>query len=104
MTYVDPPKKAEGVVVTFDRAEIKPDSTPGYFVVRAYFSGVDRPEGTGFVVKGKPLAERLKRAMEAGVVHTDLHALFDRNGKTFASHRTHVLARMMNADLKRLGF
>lgn len=104
-TTAVPPKRAEGVVVTLDRVEVTQDpAAPREWVVRAYWNGVDRPEGVGVVATNRVLAERLKRAIEAGVVYTDLHALYDVNGNTFASHRSHVLARMLNADLRRLGF
>lgn len=70
------------------------------------WTGVDRPDIGGYLVgrHQRALAERMRDAIMAGVVFYDVYRATDVNGKTYAAHRSHVLARMMNADLKRLGF
>lgn len=75
-------------------------------VVRAHVEGlaVDRPELQGWVCTNQKIAERLKAAIEAGVVFHNFSIKPDINGKTYLSASSRVLGRMMNADLKRLGF
>jgi hypothetical protein len=77
---------------------------PREIVVTPMWSDVDRDQGTGYVVGNARVADRLRRAMLAGVVFTDAEIKTDVNGKTYVSARSHVLGRMINADLRRLGF
>lgn len=76
--------------------------------VETYWSGLplDRPCTGGWLFgHGKrALAERLKRAVDAGVVHPQRLLTRDMNGKSYVSAFGRVLARRANADLKRLGF
>ena len=67
---------------------------------------LDRPSTGGFGLKKShlALANRLKRAIDAQAVHTDPEVKADTYGKTYVSARCRVLGRMLNADLKRLGF
>ena len=70
---------------------------------------VVRKDGTGYLVGGVnprmiALASRLAEAIDAGAVYYDHEVRTDVNGHTFVSARSRVLGRMMNADLKRLGF
>lgn len=88
---------------TISDVTITPDE-PGLFSVRTVWANVDRPDGLGYVVRGRPLAERLARAITEGAVFYDVRARLDYNGLTFATHRSRVLGRMMNADLRRLGY
>lgn len=99
------------LTVTVESTDISPftDShgPSHHFTVRARFSPnqpVDRLDSHGIVVRGKGLADRLAAAMQAGVIFTDFAIRTDVNGNTFLTYRTAVLARYVNADLKRLGF
>ena len=67
-------------------------------------AGVDRPVSSGTVVNGKKLAERLARAIEDGVAYPYRGILTDVNGKTYVDQAHNVMARRMNADLKKLGY
>ena len=50
------------------------------------------------------LAERLRRAVDAGVVVIPTSKFTDINGARGWHSRCNILARIMNADLRRLGF
>lgn len=50
------------------------------------------------------LAQRLKTAVEAGVVLTDPQWAINKLGQRYVSARVTVLGRTLNADLKRLGY
>jgi hypothetical protein len=80
------------------------EHTPHMWTVRPFWTGVDRPEGVGYGCTTLKVAERLKAAMLAGAVFYDIKIGTDVNGKTYVSAPSRVLARMMNADLNRLGF
>lgn len=75
-------------------------------VVSAIVHGVqlDHSETHGYVVTTPALAKRLAAAIEAGAVFHDFEVRTDVNGKTFLGYSSRVLGRMMNADLRRLGF
>ena len=75
-------------------------------VVDALVKGVDvdRPETHGYVVKDAKMAARLSAAINAGVVFYDPEVRTDVNGRTYVNAPSRVLGRMMNADLRRLGF
>jgi hypothetical protein len=101
------------ITPALDRVEIvwsdaEDQWTPGHFTVWTYWKGVDRPCTHGIGVNGgyggRRLAERLKAAIEAGVVFTDLGVGTDVDGKTYVTSKCRVLARILNADLRRLGF
>lgn len=78
----------------------------GEIVVRARVHGValDRDETHGYVVKDARMAARLSKAIEAGAVFHDFEVRTDVNGRTYLGYSSRVLGRMMNADLRRLGF
>lgn len=78
----------------------------GEIVVTTHVHGadVDRPETHGYVCTNRKIAERLARAIEAGAVFTVTGVGTDVNGRTFLLYSSRVLGRMMNADLRRLGF
>jgi hypothetical protein len=67
---------------------------------------VDRNHVYGMILSKtkRALAERLVRAIEAGVVISDLAIKTDVNGNTYVGSKSNVLGRTLNADLKRLGF
>jgi hypothetical protein len=54
--------------------------------------------------KGRALASRLARAVQAGAVLKNPVVKTDVNGKTYVSAESQVMGRHMNADLKRLGY
>lgn len=84
-----------------------PDGEP-VLHVDPVWDGVDRPTTGGWMLpdspNGRRLAARLKAALLAGVVYSATEILTDVNGKTYVGARSRVLGRIMNADLKRLGF
>lgn len=79
---------------------------PNHYLVSADWSvaGVDRPVSSGMVVNGKKVAERLARAIEDGVACPYRGIKTDINGKTYVDQAHNVMARRMNADLRRLGY
>ena len=102
-----------GITPVLDRVEITESPAepgewgmPAHFTVRPFWSGVDRPNTGGITVKinNRPLAERLARAIRAGVAVEAESVGVDTAGQTYVVERTHVLGRMLNADLRRLGF
>jgi len=90
-----------------DYVEVVSDPrSPGHIIVRPYFTGVDRPEGTGYQLPENKikLAHRLVDAMLDGAAFTDVKKLTDKNGKTYVSTRSVVGSRQLNADLRRIGY
>lgn len=89
-------------------ATVTPDPDYGWRVsVRWTANGperLDRTDGHGYAVRTRALADRLARAIDAGVVFYDLGIAVDVNGQTYVSSRSHVLGRYANADLRKLGF
>jgi len=67
---------------------------------------LDRPSTGGFGLKlsHRALAERLVRAINAQAVFANPAIKRDVNGATYISAASRVLGRMINADLRRLGF
>lgn len=89
------------------KAIIKPYSDmPNHYIVSADWSaaGVNRPVTSSVVVTTKKVAERLARAIEDGVAYSYRGILTDVNGKTYVDQAHNVMARRMNADLKKLGY
>ena len=78
--------------------------TPAGFSVCPVWTGVDRPDSGGWLVKNRPIALRLAAALIAHKAITVRGILTDVNGKTYVDTQSHVLGRMLNADLRRLGF
>lgn len=78
----------------------------GWWVVRAYATDVDVDHKCVYtwVASNLPVAHRLAKAITAGVVLYDAYLETDDNGQTFVGAHSKVLGRMMNADLRRLGF
>lgn len=68
------------------------------------WSGVDRPDTGGWAVKDQRMADRLTRALYAGVAvrYDGIGTDIDGNTYVLATHL--VSGRTMNADLRRLGF
>ena len=88
-------------------ASIEPDRhEPGYWMVYTDWSGdLDRPRTFGIGAgKNRKLAERCARAINEGAVFSAPEVRTDVNGKTYVQAKCNVLARMLNADLKRLGY
>lgn len=90
-------------VPTISHVEIEVEGD-GTVHVSPIWTGVDRPYVGGYTVKDERMAERLKRAMLAGAVYSDVRVHTDVNGKTYAHGSTAIRGRAMNADLKRLGY
>lgn len=74
-----------------------------YVVVRPVWSEVDRPDGSGWVVR-PVVAQRLKKALFDGAIFTNIEVGTDIFGKTYVSSHSRVMAKYMNADLKKLGY
>jgi hypothetical protein len=92
-------------------ATITKENSPEFnesLVVKVTVSGIelDRHDlyGWHLLPKHRKLAERLVRAVEAGVVFTPERVATDVNGNTYLVAPTKVMGRTANADLKRLGF
>lgn len=83
-------------------------STQSEIAVYPFAEGIDldRRRLTGFVMsfRKRKLAERLKLAIEAGVVFADPRVSTDVNGRTYLACTSMVHGKTANADLKRLGF
>lgn len=86
--------------------EKRGEENPNHYLVSPDWSalGVDRPISFGVVVNGKKVAERLARAIEDGVAYPFQGIKTDINGKTYVGTEYNVMAKRMNADLKRLGY
>lgn len=78
--------------------------TKPHWTVWERWHGVDRPRGAGTACSTKALAGRLKAAIEAGAAIGTPELKTDVNGKSYVWAPSRVLARMLNADLRRLGF
>lgn len=95
----------EPMPVLIDVTITAEDEMPDVFTVRPMWGGVDRPEGTGYAVRGMKLARRLEAALRAGAVYRDLSIKTDIYNQTYASTTgSQILGRTMNADLTRLGY
>lgn len=106
----------KGTLHDIDRAARSPvlrpiaeiTTEPGRIHVNVVWTGValDRPStgGWGLGANEMKLAQRLKRAIDAGAVLVDPEVKEDVYGQTFVSATSRVLGRRMNADLVRLGF
>lgn len=85
--------------------EIKPDHLDtGRFSVQAVWGGVDRPTTGGWGGLRESVAKRLAKAIKAGAVESNPRIVKDVNGKTYVQTDGFIMAKYMNADLKRLGF
>lgn len=88
------------------RVVVSPDSDSigvGYKVTPVW-SGVDRPRTFSWFVGNLKLAVRLRQAVLAGVVLVDLEMKTDVEGNTYVEHRSKVMAKYANADLRKLGY
>jgi hypothetical protein len=92
------------MIPELDHVDIRTDPDDGHLSVWPVWKGVDRPDSSGWSVKDRKMAERLKAAILAGKAVTAIGIGTDVSGSTYVMTRSHVLGRMMNADLKRLGF
>lgn len=81
------------------------DMGDGY-TVHPIWSGVDRPNVGGWMVKDLAMARRLERAILDGAAFDQnrIEVLTDVNGQTYVSAPHAVMGKRMNADLKRLGY
>jgi hypothetical protein len=68
-------------------------------------AGVTRPRSYGISCgNNRRLADRLARAVDAGVVMIDPEVRTDIYGGTYVSSTSVVSGKRLNADLKRLGY
>ena len=67
---------------------------------------LDRPHTSGYLLgrKKMKLALRFKRAVEAGAIYSNPKIVKDVNGKTYVQAEGFIMARHMNAELKKRGF
>lgn len=98
-----------GYTPTIARVDVAPanDGDYSYVSVHPVWTLRDGTEdvGSGWGVKDMRMARRLEAAILAGVVHSDpVERVRDRDGSHYVQARTTILGRMMNADLRRLGF
>lgn len=77
---------------------------PGLFSVHPVWADVDRPDSGGWVVRGRPIARRLEAAIRAGAAVVPTGITTDRAGKTYVQTTSRVMAKYMNADLRKLGY
>lgn len=97
-TITTPPTLAPAVI------ERDPDGT---FTVSATWvprEDLDRLDAAAWGVRNRHLAERLRRAIDAGAVLEPEGPYTDILGRRGWHSRSHVLGRILNADLHRLGF
>ncbi len=85
-------------------------------VLTTWNGPVQRKDGLGYSLATKSrvtparwarankLAERLARAINAGVVFTNPVTKLDVRGETYVSHDYAVSGKHLNSDLRRLGF
>ncbi len=83
--------------VTVEKKDPKAD------IIAVLASGVDREEVRAWEVHNK-LTARFVRAIKAGVVISWNGIKTDSGGKTYWATESKVLARMLNAELVRLGY
>jgi hypothetical protein len=74
------------------------------FTVTPVWAGVDRPNAGSTLVQGRKLADRLAAAWRDGAAYSDAKVCMDVNEQTYVHATSRILARMANADLKRLGY
>lgn len=90
-----------------DFVEIVENVKEDFVSVQPHWKGVDRPNTGGYTVslKHKPLALRLKIALESGALWIQEPKIAtDVNGKTYVNADIKILMRKCNSELKRLGF
>jgi hypothetical protein len=86
-----------------EHTRVAPDKS--FIEVCQIWEGVDRPYVGGYSVgMSKPLANRLKRAMEAGVAFPFRWVAVDNGGATFVHTEYNINCRYMNAELRNLGY
>lgn len=94
-----------GATPELARVEVTPsDLGAGCWSVHPVWAYVDRPDTGGIVVRGRKIADRLALAIRDGKAITGDAVLVDCNGQTYVDAGHHVLSRMLNADLRRLGY
>jgi len=84
--------------------EVTLDPTFGDYRVEPVWAGVDRPRTGGWSVRTRADAERLERAIRAGVVFADARVVTDVNGQTYIQAERRVMGKYFDADLRALGF
>lgn len=94
-------------LVSFPRVasvQIEAFEDNGAFCVRPVWHGVDRPSTGGWVVKNMATARRLEKAIMDMAVFSEAKVTVDVKGQTYVATMTKILARTVNADLRKLGY
>lgn len=65
---------------------------------------LDRPRGSGMAVKDRRMADRLMAAVRDGAAMTIGEVRTDTSGRTYPHTSWRVLGRILNAELRRLGY
>ena len=86
-----------------EAVKIEEDEDCGY-VVWPVWANVDISSNSGFSVGTLKLANRLKRAFEAGAVYENASIAKNIYGETYCNFEMTILMRIANAELNRLGF
>ena len=88
------------------RPYIDPDTqrATSALVVEPVWQGVDRPNTGGWVVKDRTTAKRLEACIRDGNCFSSTRLAVDVNGQTYVATTALVMAKYMNADLRRLGY
>lgn len=90
--------------VTIQHCPAEDEWTPEHWTVRVKWAGVDREDGGGTACSNPQVAKRLKRAILAGAALGPAEVCTDVSGHTYVHAPHNYLARILNADLRRLGF
>lgn len=87
------------------RKVVRKDPDMTYLLVAQIWEGVDRPYTGGYSCgMNMKLAQRLKKAMEAGVAFPFKEVRTDMDGQTYVHTEYNVNCRTMNASLRKLGY
>ncbi len=92
------------VDVTITPGTLAGDEGPDVFTVTPIWSNVDRASSSSWAVRGRAMAERLARALRAGVICKNARVSRDNGGRTYAQYESAVLGRTLNSDLTKLGY
>lgn len=96
--------------VTFTTSITTDPRFPGEFTVETHVGGIklDRDEVMGYMLpdtsSGRKMAQRLRRAIEAGAAFRPTEVLTDIEGQTYLGCKVQVWGKYMNSCLKELGF
>lgn len=78
--------------------------TPEHWTVWPLWAGVDRERSSGIGCSSLKNAQRLERAVRGGKAMVPIDVRTDVNGQTYVDTDHVVMAKRLNADLRRLGY